>query len=43
VSSDVDYAASCNFTSLANSLSFHFDKTDFTTKDMISDYCAALI
>ena len=43
VSSEVDYAASCNFTSIANSLSSHFDEKDFTTKDMISDYCAALL
>lgn len=43
VSRGVDYAASCNFTSIANSLSFHLDKKDFTTKDMISDYCAALL
>ena len=43
VSSDVDYACACNFSSLANTLSSHLNKKDFNTSQMLYQYCSALL
>ena len=42
VTNDVDYAQKCNFSSLTNTLSSKLISSNFTFRDMISQYCKSM-